>query len=152
MKLDYIFLDIDGVMNNYDSIYSEYDNTLIMEKEAIECISKLVKVFNAKIIISSSWKEYHDLDYFKWLFSKYDIEIANNIMDTTPNLTGFPRGNEIYNWLKTNNALKSKFIILDDRTDMSLVSKNLYLLDAYKGLKKDDYGKILKFIETLNKK
>ena len=152
MKLDYIFLDIDGVLNNYDSPYSDYDFTIKMEDEAIQSLEELIATYNTKIIISSTWRENKSLDYLKNLFGNYSEDVSNSIIDLTPQINFADRELEINTWLKDNEALNSKFIILDDRSDFQKLKGNLYLVDPYKGLKLENLQKIHSLIGKINKK
>ena len=135
-----IFLDIDGVLqplssqkrfkydldelrkdlaNKYqDEEYlkmDKYDLGAIYYdwlKESVELLRQLCDKTNAKIVISSSWREYSDLSRLKKYFKIYELD--SYVIDVTPILS-YPleRADEVEQYLKDNQNIK-KFVIFDD--------------------------------------
>ena len=85
-----IFLDIDGVLNtgayreNPDVDYFEQP----ISEEHMPLLEYLVKSTGAKIVLSSTWREYWDKgevqsdsfgDYINNLFGKYGLEIFDKL-------------------------------------------------------------------------
>jgi hypothetical protein len=129
--MNYIFLDIDGVMNNQDDWLNKAKNNLEGFKDhkmfcdkAWELLSQLCKTTGAKIILSSSWRLSFSmkgnevvlrnkecnwsqklLDYFK----KYEIEVVG----LTTNFYDH-RGKQIIEYVKYNLFLTDKWVVLDD--------------------------------------
>ena len=71
-----IFLDIDGVMNDSKR---EPDNFL---PEAVSVLNTLFNKYNAKVVLSSSWREYFTFNDLKDLFEQNGLLIK--IIDKTP--------------------------------------------------------------------
>jgi hypothetical protein len=138
-----IFLDIDGVLLNggwgndnkaayeaqrayvKEKLGSKADEldlydigaTLRFNKEAIERLRALCVHNNAKIVISSSWRDEEttekSMDKLKSLFKLWDLDAF--IIGVTP--TSYEdRAHEIQQWLDENQNVES-FVILDDVDD-----------------------------------
>lgn len=124
----YIFLDIDGVLNSV-SFYKERSQSerysILKEKikdeyiasyladidpEKVKLLNKLTDVTGAKIVVSSSWRSYSELQTVFTLAG-----IKEPIYDITSRLSGGCRGQEIQQWLDKNEC--DKYVILDDDSD-----------------------------------
>ena len=114
-----IFLDIDGVLNTKD--YRENPEVDYFEQPISElhmCLLEyLVKTTGAKIVLSSTWREYWEKgeeqtdrfgDYINKLFDKYGLEIY----DKTPELRD--RSDEIDAWKNLHQGEVESYVILDD--------------------------------------
>ena len=114
-----IFLDIDGVLNTES--YRENPNVDYFENPISEThmplLEYLVKKTDAKIVLSSTWREYWDAseiqsdrfgDYINNLFRKYNLDIY----DKTPELRN--RDEEITEWKKRYQSEIESFVIVDD--------------------------------------
>lgn len=114
-----IFLDIDGVLNTKS--YRENPEVDYFEHPISEihmCLLEyLAKTTGAKIVLSSTWREYWELGeeqsdsfgyYINKLFSKYGLEIY----DKTPELRD--RSDEIDAWKKLHEGEIESYVILDD--------------------------------------
>ena len=128
-----IFLDIDGVLN-----HCGYQNEIVDPKKII-LLKKLVKLTNAKIVLSSSWRRKYDKDgnlvddtsykIIKKILKKYDLEIYSEIENYVSNevISNEITINDILNsdtddndraiyivkWLNNHPEVTS-FVILDD--------------------------------------
>lgn len=138
----YIFLDIDGVLNNYstpavaineditgyalkksremgwDGIKELKDKAVYQilhsfNKESMDLIKKLQDEFQAYIIITSSWRVYYSFDQLVSIFKLFNIQIH----DTLP--LGFPRSEKILNYVYKHNI--KNWIVIDDMN----MNKNL---------------------------
>lgn len=127
-----IFLDIDGVLNSYTT-KEKIGPLRGIEDKYIIILKDIVDLFNAKIVLSSSWKDFWSKDLFNdginnWRgrskkrygrylnirLNKYGLKIYDKT-DTLPNWRD--RGKEIINYLDKHKEIKS-FIILDDEDFM----------------------------------
>lgn len=142
MSKAYIFLDIDGVLNNYSTpavpvkenitgyalkksmengwagIKDLKDKVVYQiihsfDTESMELIKKLQDEFQAYIIITSSWRVYYTFDQLVSIFKLYDIQIH----DILP--LGFPRSEKILNYVYSHSI--KNWIVIDDMN----MSKNL---------------------------
>lgn len=126
-----IFLDIDGVLNCYNS-KSRCGNCLGIDKDKTQILSKIVKTTSADLILTSSWKigwepypHYKQLErqgiydfYISWSHAKY----LNNHLKNKGNLTCKDktretdlrnRGQGIKEYLDLHPEY-TKWIVLDD--------------------------------------
>jgi len=131
--MNIIFLDIDGVLNNYSSksngLLKEQQDThypLLWEPDLVEILNRIVKETEAKIVLSSTWRSFKDA---------YDVIVNDmkiHISDETPD-TAKTRGHEIQTWLD-DNPFVDKFVILDDEADMDHLKSHLLQTDPKIGL------------------
>lgn len=127
MKQFYIFLDIDGVLNNmtyWDECFKRHNVKGIMSMHCFpfdpKCLNNLMKLnqeiqkqnYKVKIILSSTWR-----------LNRVDTEIVNSrlaeygmrIFANTIRLNSGNRGLEIKNFLENEKYGKAEnFLILDD--------------------------------------
>ena len=168
--MNVIFLDIDGVLNGYNPRVDLFWSVLRkLHIKNIICIfydrmgirffklillKILIRKTNAKIVLSSSLRRQWKLPYkqcgstIKSLKRKCKI-LNINIFDITPKLYGFDRGDEIKEWLKTNNV--KNFVIFDDELfNFDKYYKNNLILTSkdgiIKGLSSEDTGLKIKHI------
>ncbi|MCE3238856.1 MAG: Ankyrin repeat (3 copies) [Gammaproteobacteria bacterium] len=101
----------DSMLNTLD----KYDLSAVLgfSKKAINNLKKLCETYNAKIVISSSWRESKSLEQIKALFSISNF--SEYIIDCTPQLSyPYNRGSEIESWLLKHSHQIRSFVILDD--------------------------------------
>ncbi len=124
----YIFVDIDGVLNTRNHLVRQQKNTgqcsgKIWCPIACNNLRRLCKNYGARIVVSSTWRHYYDLDGLKWYFSENGID-EEYIIGTTPADASQPdgqnycRGHEIADWLRDNASPNPSYLILDDTPDM----------------------------------
>lgn len=131
-----IFLDVDGVLNGYNfwsmlgwriavklnakDWYRKYTREPFgVHEEKVRRLARIVKQTGAKIVMSSSWRDYFwntpyeekhkDQKKLADLFNKYDIEV---IGITAHCASG--RDTEILTWLSEHRTEISSFVIFDD--------------------------------------
>lgn len=132
-----VFLDIDGVLNSYQSstfwhnkrdqqkweneLYDDWKGSLKeylaleFDPIAISNLEELMRrVPEAKIVISSTWRYGETVESLKKIFHCFPL-ISNAIIDKTPT-GGKIRGDEINAWILSNQV--DKYVILDDDSDM----------------------------------
>lgn len=130
-----IFLDIDGVLVHWQYrvtqgyFYEDFDPA------CVENLNRLAASKKAKIVISSSWRLFHD---FEWLQEKFKSSgVIAEVIDVTPEETNVSkdsmprlsteydeqnkfmadvsRGEQIKKWIEENNP--DDFLIIDDNVD-----------------------------------
>lgn len=146
-KDKYLFLDIDGVLNNRN--YKESTSPLTYPCSAFD--PKNIAIFNKlledipdlQVIISSSWRTDNNLQN---IFD--NAEIKCHIQGITPFMTcGYSRGDEIKEWLRTCPSKDYTYVILDDCNDYNESQEQyLVLTDDRYGLTEEDCEKIKKII------
>lgn len=144
--MNIIFLDIDGVLSDYDSGYN-------ISAEKIEMLRKIMDETSAKIVMSSSWR-YGTLEETKKKY--YNLPFINDLIGVTPRFSLFdgddyfsiPRGVEIKHWLTKHEEEVDNYVILDDDLDMLLEQKDNFVhTDTYKGLSEDDMIQAIKILK-----
>ena len=165
-----VFLDVDGVI-------APFSNPGIIEDEKLELIKKLVLETDSKIVLSSSWRLYHDAEpdeilnpytYLLKRFEEFDLEIyditpirsAKIVTRETTTSTGVKivnrffdphsiRSGQINDWLNDNKV--DSFVILDDEDynyKYFSLEDNFVKIPSSKGIEKEH---IEKAINILNK-
>lgn len=124
-----LFLDVDGVLNNRDSLNGDaphlgdaHISAWVVGIAQMELLKEIVDRTQCKIVLSSTWRLYMDgLVWLNRFFVKTGID-HKIIISQTPNLSGDGRsGNipernvEIAAWLKDNTV--DNFVIVDDDPD-----------------------------------
>jgi len=114
-----VFLDIDGVLNNFASLAESV--RLLPEKALL--IQQLVNRTDAKIIISSSWKNDLSLKELKIVLGRAGLSTMGTIIGVTPSYQA-SRGGEIDRYIRENNfgatrdsGEEDRFVIIDDDYD-----------------------------------
>lgn len=115
-----IFLDIDGVLNSMAYFQQRKSKSYSdISDYYLQMLAKIYHTCNAKIVLSSSWRELDDASdihvysHYKYLLdelARYDMYI----MDKTP-VIDMNRPLEIKTWLDNQpNKDKIRFVSLDD--------------------------------------
>lgn len=145
-----IFLDIDGVLNDQNSIETMYNalghKQFHMLANAIgetpfnykscELIKKLIKETKSVVVLSSTWR-----------LSEKSMETVEDYIETklygrTPHLgLSYARGKEIKAYLSRHPEI-TNYVILDDDTDMLEEQKEHFVnVDGKLGFTKEDFDK-----------
>ena len=153
-----IFLDFDGVITTEASEWR-------LDTDKMLLVKRICDETNAKIVISSSWRRLTLGDTFNML-SEYEQsgkEVPFILRDYVVGITnrmfafkegnvhihyGLPRGCEISRYLTEHKDI-SKYVILDDDTDM-LLEQAPYFINTNWGLGISEQD-VEKAIEILNK-
>lgn len=127
-----IFLDFDGVVNNWEHFNEiDYNN--------VKFLLEIIKVTGAKVIATTSNKysfqrnpdiNYRDTNYFRYVTGLMDIGVE--IFDVTPYVEG-NRELEICEYLKIHPDIE-QFLILDDDYIMDSLIEHQVFLDLYNGI------------------
>lgn len=135
MKKFYLFLDIDGVLNNITWLKNCVDNNLeekgyyrFIDPKCIDAINflidKLSEKFDVQVVISSLWK-LQGHDYCTEILKKHNLKFKNDL-DFTP--TNFERNRfkEIYKYL-TEKKQFNNFLVIDDEDLSELLNFNHFI-------------------------
>jgi len=140
-----IFLDMDGVMNSVQSamFYNDFKGEssgwfkIYMPDEtkdfnsywseicpmAISNMYQLLKNHpDIRFVISSTWRKGRSVEWFNKLFKHIGMISEDLVIDKTPVMSGYDRGDEIKYWLDNDGKDLDieNFAILDDDSDMSV--------------------------------
>lgn len=164
-----LFLDFDGVLNSkqhfmmiknvvvQDAKYPEttefLESKLMLNPNNMWVLGYILKELpDLKIVISSAWGKFYDLDYFKLLFKAFELD-ESRLIDITPRKLSSYRCNEI-NWSlellteKYNEAIQ--WIAVDDHEIFNPDEdefRNQHLTDSWVGLTLLDALKIIKHFD-----
>lgn len=113
-----IFLDIDGVVNCYDTKERAPSKVIGVEQRLIAHIKEIVDATGAKLVLSSTWRkdwafdlmDGKDWHYLRDEFAKQDLYF----MDYTPSRRDSHRGEEIKEWLTSTEYDVESYVIIDD--------------------------------------
>ncbi len=126
-----IFLDFDGVINDYISINKKNDYNL-------QILKRIINETEAKVVVTSShkykWQRHDDMNGFLESYYLKELkEIGIDILDWTPYLRG-DREKEILEYLKNHPEIK-QFLILDDDYIIESLKEHEIFLDLQSGLR-----------------
>lgn len=137
-----IFLDVDGVLNDYETKEKNPNGNTGIDDDKVKRLSQIASYLKAEIVLTSSWKfefeekDVHpDYDYLVKKLGKYNLKIKGNTQDMV-----FDRGHGILTWIRQQSLFDrdvDKFIILDDREfeyDLNPgIPEHVILTDAHEG-------------------
>ena len=114
-----IFLDFDGVMDNakYDIYLNKHNLSekdefgVLFDPDCIAALAQIIEQTGAKIVISSSWKDFMTKEEIDQMWQKR--QLPGEVIDVTPS-TSRHRGDEIAAWLNLCPN-KCQYVILDDQ-------------------------------------
>lgn len=135
----YIFLDIDGVLNNikhYRKQHEKYGGRFFCQNmpfnpKSIENLRKVVKRFDAKIVLTSSWRKSAPcMTVLEARLCEYGLKIYDKTGDVGS------RCNEIVDWMFAHTKDDEAYIIIDDEMYDILEGFNrdhIVEVNSYKG-------------------
>lgn len=148
MKNILVFLDIDGVLNNHQTLLEQGTNAI--DPENIRVLNKFLKETNASIVITSTWRIIHSIPWIQTRLEDAGFEYPERIIGATIRDSNGQRGDEIDLWLRQLHI--DAFVIFDDDNDMSVVKDKLVLTSFKTGLLEEHVEKAKQIItEQLNK-
>lgn len=125
-QYNYLFLDIDGVLNATDYmrhpdhlmiVLKGHGRSKVYFKELVDNLNEVFKECpDVKIVLSSTWRLSFDQDELQDLMDEMGIK-TKCIGKTTHDYDRY-RGNQIKQWLIDHDAIESNYVIVDDDSDM----------------------------------
>ncbi len=146
MKKFYIFLDIDGVMYDYDYIIAEIESGRMerggfirkFKPESVQALNLLIeeleKYYDVRLVISSTWRA--NMPFIAKILKNNGLEY-NKEMERTPIYDPSKRGEQILDYLQDKENFD--FVIIDDE-----------MFDFKKFFKQDKIIKCEMFHSSLN--
>ncbi|MDI1451339.1 HAD domain-containing protein [Polyangium sp. 6x1] len=119
-----VFLDFDGVLNHsLMQILEDRDTRKRFSPPAVERLNTIVKRTGARVVVSSSWREWNSVDKLRTLLAEEGF--VGEVLDHTPILhprtmrlrdpnPGETRCREIMQWLDALPERPESFVVLDD--------------------------------------
>lgn len=121
MSQTILFLDIDGVLNNHETLRVS-GTPFICDPSNVRCLNRLIAQTGAGIVITSDWR--------RWLLWEdlcavlRDFGVCGDFIGRTPVVLHDyplsprpPRGHEVAAWLR-QQRFTGPYLILDDRGDL----------------------------------
>lgn len=150
--MNLIFLDVDGVLNSqkfadkmlkYCNI-DPFENDML-DDHAIRLLKVLVDETNARIVLTSSWRNFGDS------LSKLAKQLSHHklfIWSETPRCKdeNSCRGDEITLWFRRNVGVFN-YVILDDDSDMTVHMEHLVKTSFDEGLTRADVDKAIEILK-----
>lgn len=125
-----IFLDFDGVLANNQSAKNRYpspgrlydynqglfsqgikDLWYDLDKDCVSILNKLIKLTNAKVVLSTTWRQFYALEHLVTHLKKFGFE--GEVVGITQHKFSSWRDQEI-KWWREENSPTEDYIILDD--------------------------------------
>lgn len=142
-----IFLDVDGVLNNPRTKTRTRDGWRFVDDYLVERLAQIVRATQAKIVLSSSWREGWDDNeiYFQDLRRKlisYNIPLQDRTGEQRKT-----RAQEITEYLAQHPEI-TNYVILDDVPDFSSIGyKNVVLTNDLLGLTEQNVKEAIEILE-----
>lgn len=142
--MKYIFLDFDGVVNNWNHFEG-------VAKENARVLKMIIDISKAKIIVTSSNKytlqcdntiDYYSSNFYN-MYVKRLNEFGIEIFDLTP-MCGCNRSLEIKKYILDHN-IKDYVIIDDELVDFELQEHQVFL-DLYRGLQMEHIEPVINIL------
>lgn len=142
-----IFLDIDGVLvTSRHMVQSKKYFGHEFDPECVRSLQEILEKTEAKIVVSSSWREGRTL---KQLQSIFEINGIKNVVGMTPIIEGAIRGKEIKEYLNRtlNIGLEvDRFVIIDDEEEMGELDDHLVETRFETGITRAVADKVIHFL------
>ena len=140
----YIFLDIDGVLNNQAFLLASDKNAdLAIDENAVKTLGKICRKLKAKVVISSAWRVGWNnggprTTRLRNLFAKYKIDVVG----LTSTDTTFTRSEQIIMYVWDHFNCGDSWVAIDDE-ELQLSSRRFVKTDFYgEGLTMKHYKSI----------
>lgn len=159
--MNIIFLDFDGVLNSAQSsvYWSKNGHPYGLVNKQVHgynrfcpiAMSNLNYILEASpetnVVISSSWRLGNSFTQLKSILVDNGFTYPERLIGVTPHLPGQIRGNEIDKWFELSDLDVSRYVIIDDDSDMGDMIKYLVQTHYGMGLSWVDIEKVLKLLK-----
>lgn len=146
-----IFLDIDGVLNGNLFVPKDDKFGVLIDNTRLNLIKQIIDVTDAKIVLSSSWREHWEKNETKCddIGKKINEIFAAkglSIFDKTPKYHN-DRKQEIIDWLQDHPEV-SQFVVIDDNPFAEDILRNHFVLTSHLryGIDEDDAEKAISIL------
>lgn len=148
-----IFLDVDGVLNNFvDSWPNQFgkgvQSTFVVDPRCVLAFYHLLAESDAKVVMSSTWAVHKDqMRYLHLVMPGLKEYLHQDWM--TPRKFSSTRGQEIQMWLQEHPET-THWVVLEDSRDAWLAANSLNVIETntVTGLTFEDAIRALKILDT----
>lgn len=156
--MNYIFLDVDGVLNNknhYKKQHEKYGGRFFCQNmpfnpKSLENLKWLINKTDAQIVLDSSWRKSAPcMTVLEARLAEYGLKIYDKTGDMGS------RGNEIIDWLFAHTTDNDTFVIIDDEMydiEDSFNSDKIVKVDPNKGFNNSKKWEALEKLQQQMKK
>lgn len=157
-----LFLDVDGVLNNRESMQREphlnhFEGEVYLgqfDPECIERCNRIIREGKCDVVLSSTWRLNKRFDVTVRYFENHGLNVSTFVgrtdrgwlMESEGRWTR--RGDEIDWWLRERRDTRP-IVILDDDLDMKPHMDRLVLTDSALGLQDEEVDEALKLLGVL---
>jgi hypothetical protein len=154
----FLFLDIDGVLN--DHTFIEQAQSFTLKPECVRIFNEIIEEFEPKVILHSAWRyivlmKHMTLPGFSYMLRTHGVSAKLRFVDNTPfdgDSKGDLRERVCHVLLKKAEWIvpSDKYVILDD-LDLKFpepASKHFIQTNGDKGLQPEDLPKIRQLLLT----
>lgn len=157
-----VFLDIDGVLNNWGQAIEDPDwdflgglselSRGIITRDSVgwcqsnvDALRMILDETFAHVVISSLWRKFHSIDEFRKFFRVFGL--PDVVVDCTGSVDNGFRGNEVNLWLQNPRFTVERHVILDDERDFH-PDQPLIKIDGQFGLTKEHARKAIEILNS----
>lgn len=136
-----IFLDIDGVLNNKETM-QRHRGFIGIDPYLVAIFNRIILATDAKIVLSSTWR----------LEKVFQDEVRKQVwdfIDITPRLPNEKRGTEVKVWLDKHPEVE-RYAILDDDRDF-LEGQPLFKTTWDEGLTEEIAKQVIEYLNSYEK-
>ena len=130
-----IFLDIDGVLINRNSLRKASGLRATADPACVAELNRITDATGASVVVSSTWRR-QGRRFVTDALRKWGV--SGRVIGCTPILNSVDRGNEIQAYVDASTRPIGSFVILDDDSDMLHLSGRLVQTEFESGLTRDD--------------
>jgi hypothetical protein len=132
---NYLFLDVDGVLNTRALIKQQ--GMYALGEEQLRLLSQIVAGTKCAVVLSSAWRHYEDhCQILQETLRHYNIP---SWIDKTPCVSG-PRAASIREWLLENAKTPCRVVVIDDDHEARLGPLAPDNVEAYFVRTDEEYG------------
>jgi len=151
MQLDILFLDIDGVLNPYETRHRHVF--------APHCVKQLKRLFEArpqlKVVFSTAWRLDTSFFVLGWLWRQHELPLRA-VIGRTPNIAPSQRGEEVRKWLEDSvrtlpGCKVRRFAAVDDETEPlleALPPSTVFRCNPDEGLNEDVTNRLIRHFQA----
>lgn len=130
----YVFLDIDGVLNNFAPSKTYSTDSTVFDVLAVDAIEYLLQESQARVIVHSSWRKLPEAPEPPWVFPPPStwwawslewfkelcrfqgaVTLASRLRGVAPYTFSSTRGHDINSWIAQNHEDGDSYVVLDDQ-------------------------------------
>ena len=140
MSMNVIFLDIDGVLNCWETKTRSPRGYYFVDDIFLERLKRIVDATDAKLILSSDWRLLQGKEDGQKTYDALLAALAKfgmSVEDHTPDMH-YQRDEEIHAWLQAHPEV-SGFVILDDMKFLGPLSEHQVLTSFFNGGLKEEH-------------